>query len=330
MSKKKLASIITSKWPNGAALWKLRWLKTWSGVSFGRRKLPLSWETFSLPCVHWGETRVSSLEGGTSTRAQDGGRWGAFDQETCQHLSHLPTWKPTGVRPDSVKFCQLQVWAGASAWLLGHRAHKSAPKPAAQLPCVSFKQLRKKMAPSAHCLVINKMELEQNGWKAIFGRWISERIGHHLCNFSGAGNGRLRPCQAQWLEEALMGQKERRMVLPGDRLVRKECFTKNCPLLTPPPSLCPLRHYRHHRHHYHHRLHQQQPYRYHHHCHAYWTNWLTDALLYTSTLLKSPISLWELPPFKSRWGLPCPHYVKLQNPSPLHSQMLFFPSFPEA
>lgn len=272
MSKKKLASIITSKWPNGAALWKLRWLKTWSGVSFGRRKLPLSWETFSLPCVHWGETRVSSLEGGTSTRAQDGGRWGAFDQETCQHLGHLPTWKPTGVRPDSVKFCQLQVWAGASAWLLGHGAHKSATKPAAQLPCVSFKQLREKMAPSAHCSVINKMELEQNGWKAIFGRWISERIGHHLCNFSGAGNGRLRPCQAQWLEEALMGKKREEWSFlvtdwSGKTALQRTSRSWLLPLLFV-LLFHPLHHYHHHRHHYHHRLHHHQPYHYHHHCHA--------------------------------------------------------------
>lgn len=74
---------------------------------------------------------------------------------------------------------------GRWAWLLWHTARKSAPEPAAQLQCVSFKQLWGKMAPSAPCEVINKTELEENGWKAIFGRWISKRVGHHLCTFFG-------------------------------------------------------------------------------------------------------------------------------------------------
>ena len=91
-----------------------------------------------------------------------------------------------------------------------------------------------------------------------------------------------------------------------------------------------LHRYHHHHHHYHHHLHHHQPYHNHHHCHAYLTNWHIDTLLYTSMLPRSPISLGELPPFKSHWGLPYPHYIKLQNPSPLHSQMLFFSTFTEA
>ena len=179
------------------------------------------------------------------------------------------------------------------------------------------------------------MELEQNGWKAIFGRWISERIGHHLCNFPGAGNGCLRPCQAQWLEEGTHGQKKREewsFLVTDWSGKRSSQRTSRSWLL---PLLFHLLHhhlhrYHHHHHHYHHHLHHHQPYHNHHHCHAYLTNWHIDTLLYTSMLPRSPISLGELPPFKSHWGLPYPHYIKLQNPSPLHSQMLFFSTFTEA
>lgn len=165
------------------------------------------------------------------------------------------------------------------------------------------------------------MELEQNGWKAIFGRWISERIGHHLCNFSGAGNGLLRPCQAQWLEEALMGKKEKNSPswwqTGQERVLYRELPAPDSSPFSSSFSFILSIIITITRHHYHHHPHHHQPYHYRHHCRAYWTNWLTDTLLYTSKLLKSLISLWELPPFKSHWGLPCPHYSKTAKPLPI-------------
>lgn len=84
------------------------------------------------------------------------------------------------------------------------------------------------------------------------------------------------------------------------------------------------------RHHYHHHPHHHQPYHYHHHCRAYWTNCLLTPCCI-------PASCWNLWYLYENYLLSslieaCPAHttVKLQNPSPLHSQMLFFSSFTEA